>query len=201
MKCYFYLVALVAMFAAYPLEAREKQKWENQPYKYEFNVGWATILDNESFPQTYGYGWDSSSLDMMYADERGPIYTAGGFSAEFGMNFRRWFTLAINASVSGIWHEAYNNISKEYYTKSGAQMAVMPVARFLWIRKRTFRLYSSVGLGAGLSVYDGKTSADIATCIIPLGMQFGSKMYGLVEFGGGSYVNMQGVRFGMGVKF
>lgn len=201
MKKHLYLMAILVVFAVLPLEAKEKQKWDDQPYKYEVNVGWATIMEVDSYSQTFGVISGSSLLDMMYADEQGAVYSAGGFAAEFGLNFRSWFTLAFNASASGIWHESYDNITKRYSTKSGAQVSIMPVARLFWMRKPTFKMYSSFGLGAGFTTYDGKTFPHIAAAIIPVGMQFGDKVYGLIEWGGGANVSMQGVRVGFGVKF
>ena len=201
MKRHLFLSAIIAFFAAMPLTAREKQTWEGQPYKYEAIVGIAPILDHTAFYDPITDSFGSSKLDLMYAPGNGPVYTAGGYSAEFGLNFRNWFTLAFNASASGIWHSAYDEITRQSFKKSGAQMTVMPVARFSWFRGRTVKMYSSLGVGGGLTVYDGKTTPHLATYFVPVGMHFGDKVFGIVEWGTGINANMQAVRVGIGMKF
>jgi hypothetical protein len=41
----------------------------------------------------------------------------------------------------------------------------------------------------------------MSTCFIPVGLQFGGRVYGLAEWGVGMNSNMQGVKVGVGVKF
>ena len=193
-------MAIIVLYAAIPLNAREKQTWEGQPYKYEASISVAPLLDHAAYYDLYTEHIGSASLDLMYAPEKGPVYTCGGFSAEFGLNFRNWFTLAFNASASAIWHDAYDNIHDHYSIKRGAQVSLMPVARLSWLHNRTVKMYSSFGLGGGLTVYDGKTIPHFALSFIPVGMQFGNKVYGIVEWGAGINANMQAVRVGIGMK-
>lgn len=194
-------MAVIAAFAVIPLEARQKQKWENQPYKYELSVGLSSIFDAESYPMGFGTGWSDSALDNMYMDEYGPLYTSGGYSAEFALNFRRWFSLGFDLSTSAVWHRTYSNVTGEYGTKGGAMVNVMPVARFFWVRSRVVKMYSSIGMGVGFTAYDGKFNLHGTCCIVPVGMRIGTKVYGLMELGGGANVNMQGFKAGIGVRF
>ncbi len=194
-------MAIIAGFAASPLNAREKQTWEAQPYKYEVVVGVAPILDHTAFHDFITEDFGSTMLDLIYAPENGPVYTAGGYSAEFGLNFRNWFTLAFNASASGVWHSAYDEVTRQSEIKSGAQLSLMPMARFSWFQGRTVKMYSSLGLGGGLTVYDGKARPHFSMYFIPVGMQFGNKVFGIIEWGAGINANMQAVRVGIGMKF
>lgn len=198
MKKVLFLLTLASALAVIPLRAGEKRS--DLPYKYDFRLGWATIVETSEYGDL-GLSMYSGALDSIYEDQNGPVYTAGGFSAEFGLDFRSWFTLAFNASASGIWYEAYSTLPDRRMRRSGAQISIMPVARFSWVRKRTFRMYSSLGLGAGLTVCAGKATPSLAVCFVPVGIQFGSKVYGFMEWGGGAYCSMQGVRGGVGIKF
>lgn len=201
MKRHLFLLAIIVFFAATPLNARERQTWADQPFKYEVNVSVAPILNNDTYSYMITESLGNAFLDLMYAPENGPVYTAGGYSAEFGLNFRSWFTLAFNASASGIWHDAYDVVNRQNSRKSGAQFSVMPVARFSWLNRRTLEMYSSLGAGAGFTTYDGNTSPHFAVYFVPVGMQFGGKVYGMTEWAVGRNANMHGVRVGIGMKF
>lgn len=201
MKRHLFLSAIIALFAAIPLNAREKQTWEGQPYKYEVVVGISPILDYTAFYDSIAERYGSSLLDLLYAPENGSIYTAGGYSADFGLSFRSWFTLVFNASASGIWHNRYDEVARQIDRKSGAQFSVIPVAKFTWLDWDTVKLHSSVGIGGGFTTYDGKTTPHLATFFVPLGMQLGGRVFGIAEWAVGSNANMQAVRIGIGMKF
>lgn len=201
MNRHFFLMAVIALFAFNSLEAKQKQTWGDQAYKYEVRAGWATVLDLQGLPADLGVAWSGSALDMMYKEEVGSVYTTGGISAEFGLNFREWFTLSCQVSCSGIWNDVLDNITLDKYRRSGALISVMPVARLSWVRKRTFKMYSSAGVGPAVMTYGGKTSAGLSYSIVPVGIQFGDRVYGIAECVTGKNANAQGVKVGIGVKF
>ena len=195
------ILAIIILLATLPANARERQTWAEQPFRYEVNVAIAPILDNSAYSLQLNDRFGTSFLDLIYAPECGPVYTAGGYSAEFGLNFRSWFTLAFNASASGMWHSSYSEITKQSVRKNGVQFSVMPVARFSWLHRRTIKMYSSLGVGGGFTTYDGNTSPHFALYFVPVGMQFGGKVFGLTEWAVGRNANMQAIRLGVGMKF
>ena len=73
MKRHLFLMALLAIFTFLPLEAQQKQKWEDQPYKYEVRIGVSPILDTQQYPFNFFGDWSDSALDMMYMEENGSI--------------------------------------------------------------------------------------------------------------------------------
>ena len=194
-------MAVIALFAFTSLEAKQKQTWGDQAYKYEVRAGWATVLDLQGLPADLGVAWSGSALDMMYKEEVGSVYTTGGISAEFGLNFREWFTLSCQVSCSGIWNDVLDNFTLDKYRRSGALISVMPVARLSWVRKRTFKMYSSAGVGPAVMTYGGKTYAGLSYSIVPVGIQFGDRVYGIAECVTGKNANAQGVKVGIGFKF
>lgn len=201
MNRHFFLMAVIALFAFNSLEAKQKQTWGDQAYKYEVRAGWATVLDLQGLPADLGVAWSGSALDMMYKEEVGSVFTTGGISAEFGLNFREWFTLSFQVSGSGVWNEVFDNLSRDSYRRSGALISVMPVARLSWVRKRTFKMYSSAGVGPAVMTYGGKTYAGLSYSIVPVGIQFGDRVYGIAECVTGKNANAQGVKVGIGFKF
>ena len=201
MNRHFFLMAVIALLAFTSLEAKQKQTWGDQAYKYEVRAGWATVLDLQGLPADLGVAWSGSALDMMYKEEVGSVYTTGGISAEFGLNFREWFTLSCQVSCSGIWNDVLDNITLDKYRRSGALISVMPVARLSWVRKRTFKMYSSAGVGPAVMTYGGKTYAGLSYSIVPVGIQFGDRVYGSAECVTGKNANAQGVKVGIGFKF
>ena len=194
-------MAVIALFAFNSLEAKQKQTWGDQAYKYEVRAGWATVLDLQGLPADLGVAWSGSALDMMYKEEVGSVFTTGGISAEFGLNFREWFTLSCQVSCSGIWNDVLDNFTLDKYRRSGALISVMPVARLSWVRKRTFKMYSSAGVGPAVMTYGGKTYAGLSYSIVPVGIQFGDRVYGIAECVTGKNANAQGVKVGIGFKF
>lgn len=200
MKRHLLLLALISLIAATPLNARERQTWNDQTYKYEVTVGIAPILYENAYDHLISNA-GFSSLDQMYAPQNGSVYTAGGYSVEFGLAFRKWFTLGFNLSSSGIWHDSFDNITKRSNRISGAQVSVMPVAKLSWLNGRTLKMYSSFSAGGGFTVYNGKTSPHYSLYFVPVGMQFGGKIYGITEWGIGRNANMQAVKLGIGMKF
>jgi len=200
MKRFLILSAFLAILPVFSAHAQKnRQKWDDQPQKYEVAIGWASMVDVYEFFDTMYSPYNS--IDALYSEQSGPTYTIGGLSAEFGLNFRSWFTLAFNLSASGAWKETYDPLTSVTGRKSSAVVSVMPVARFTWVRKRNFQMYSSIGAGAFVSASADQVSANVALCFVPVGMRFGNKVFGFVETAGGAGCNMQGVRGGIGIKF
>lgn len=198
MKRFLILSVLFSLLPAVSLLA-QKKKWNDQPYKYEVTFGWAPSINGYEFfdsPHVY-----HGSLDALYAEQYGSAYTFGGLAAEYGLNFRKWFTLGFNLSASGAWRDVYDPLTSVTGRRSAAIISVMPVARFLWVRTTYVRMYSSIGAGVYFCASSNEFSADAAVCIVPVGMQIGRKIFGFMETGGGIGCNMLGVKAGIGVKF
>ena len=101
-----------------------------------------------------------------------------------------------------------NDIST-YDRISATALYLVPNVRFTYVRSEFFKMYSGLGLGLGVlsgfssdkSVYAGIGGADIQPAIqaVPVGIQFGGKLYGLAEVSLGT-VNL-GLRAGIGYRF
>ena len=86
---------------------------------------------------------------------------------------------------------------------------MLPNVRFTYVRSDVFKMYSGVGLGLGVlsgfsatkSAFAGIGGADIQPALqaVPVGIQFGRKIYGIAEVSLGT-MNV-GLRTGIGCRF
>ena len=202
-----FLLSLTAflILSHIPLAAsrREKQTWDSQPYKYEMRFGYGipseTAVDTYLSNPLYSSG---GRLSSIYSPKRGSLYSTGAFTAEFGLNFRRWFTLAFQASVSGVWNDTLTPDGEEIISRtSGAVINLAPQARFNWIKCSAFRLYSSVGYGLTLVAYGDRCDFKPSFQFIPIGITAGRSVFFFAELGGGVDCNFVGGHMGIGYRF
>ena len=213
MKRVFYLtMAFFAMLATLPAVAQTKRETRDLrfqkdfPYKYEVRIGWSgyPILDDARFTSSYRdfyipyehYG----DLDFLYGTGKGKQYMTGLISAEFNIHLKRWFTLAIEAGVNGIWGEQYNKENGVIVNKThGATITCIPHARFYWLNRKNVRVYTGVGLGVTLGKYRAKEEAYFTAQLTPVGITTGRKIFLFGETAIGS--SYMGGKFGVGYRF
>ena len=188
-----------------PLLARktEKQTWDSQPYKYELRFGYGIPSETpvDAYLSNPLYSSDGR-LSSMYSPKRGSLYSTGAFTAELGLNFRKWFTLAFQASISGVWNDTFSPDGTDILSSaSGVVFNIAPQARFNWIKCSAFRLYSSVGCGMTLVSYEGETSLSPSFQFIPIGITAGRSVFFFAELGGGVDCNFVGGHLGIGYRF
>ncbi len=197
------LFLLILLFCVCSAEGREKQTWDTQKYKYELRVGWGMPSDTpvpayESNPAYLNGG----RLSSIYSPVVGSLYSTGGFSAEFGLNFRKWFTLALQTSFSGIWNDVYKpNKTDVMYRDRGVVFNIAPQARFNWVKRPVFRMYSTVGVGLTLVSYGHFNTIEPSFQFVPLGIAAGKDVFFFAELGGGTGCNFLGYHLGLGYRF
>lgn len=203
------------LIAAFPLFAAASP-WQDgdRPYRYEVNLSWGgfPMLDALNFS---GYDFLSvpdevpctpRSLADIYADYTGPSYSTGVISADFNIQFKKWFALGLQANFDGIWSSLHSSDTGERLGNcSGVAFSFLPYARFTYLNRPVVKLYSAVGLGigAGYRKFDNsgweETLVYPAFQVTPIGIMVGRRVYGLFELGAGTvYV---GCRAGIGVRF
>ena len=189
---------------------RRQEFQENFPYRYEVRLGWGgyPILEANTFPNSGGsWGYDvdilpyrNQTLDKMYGTYQGPEYMTGLISGEFSIHFRKWFTLAVEAGLNGMWGRVYDSSDGSFVRRtSGISFTVIPHARFYWANAKSVRFYSGIGLGLGLGRYDGYFETYPAFQFSPVGFSVGRKIFAFGEMSlGTAYF---GGKFGMGYRF
>lgn len=199
----FLLVTVSGICAPVSADGREKQTWAGQKYKYEVRVGWGVPSETpipayESNPAFSRGG----VLSSIYSPVVGSLYSTGGFSAEVGLNFRNWFTLAFQTSFTGVWNDVYDqNKVNVLYRDRGVVFNIAPQARFNWVRRPAFRMYSSVGVGLTLVSYGHRNSLEPSFQFVPIGMAAGKDVFFFAEMGGGPGCNFMVYHLGLGYRF
>ncbi len=197
-------LAVLLILAALPSFAEKKPK-ERSPYKYEVNVSWG-------YMPTIGMGYGyynypmTESLDKIYGNYSGKSVTTGLISADFNIQFLHWLALGTQLNAAAITTEEMSPISQQKIGSfPSVSVSALAYARFTYLNRKYVKMYASVGLGVGYS-YEGapSTSETYSEVIargqfIPLGIMAGDKVYGLLEFGGGT--EYCGFRLGVGYRF
>ena len=194
MKRFLVLICLLCIAGSLSAEGRlnrkEKSFRERFPYRYELRLGYGASpeYDTDNFMRTnYFHKYDYStgpyqpSLDNLYKVQEGAGYVSGVFTAEFSIHYRRWFTLAFNLGVNGMWGNEYDPMTEIYTRKSGASFNFMPVARFNWFTFSKIRMYSAVGAGIYAGFYDDEAVVTPAGMLVPVGITLGKKFFFFAE--------------------
>jgi hypothetical protein len=192
-------------------EMRRQEFSLNFPYKYEVRIGWSgyPILEAANFPN---YGnlpfmdydmipyYKYTSLESLYGTYQGREYMTGLISGEISIHFRKWFTLAVEAGINGMWGRVYDKYDGSFVRHTrGISLTVMPHARFYWANAKNVRFYSGIGIGLGLGQYDKYFEVYPAFQLSPIGFTVGRKIFAFGETSlGTAYF---GGKFGVGYRF
>jgi len=194
---------VIAMLLSLSTDGRERQTWDSQPYKYEVRLGWGMPSDTPVplFISNPIYSTDGT-LSSIYSPKRGTLYSTGGISAEFGLNFRKWFTLAFQTSFSGVWNDILSSDGLEVTGKArGVVFNIAPQLRLNWVKRPIFRMYTSAGVGMTVVSCGARTSVESSFQFIPIGMAIGGDVFFFAEAGGGVENNFLGYHIGFGYRF
>ena len=209
------VLALIIMLGCLPaVMAGPRTDADGLSYKYEFNIGWGgfPVLDATNF-SNYNFlsapdepFFSPGSLGDIYSSYTGPTYSTGILSAEFNIQFKKWFALGLQANFDGLWSTAYSSdTGGRLGSCSGVAFSFLPYARFTYLNRPVVKLYSAVGLGigAGYRKYDFSGFSEVlinpAFQMTPIGIMVGKRVYGLFELGAGTvYI---GCTAGIGYRF
>lgn len=140
------------------------------------------------------------SLDDLYADYSGKVYSTGVISADFSYSFRKWFALSLSIGYNGLFSDMMSSVTGQKVARDrGYAVSVMANARFVYVSRPRFRLYSSIGLGIGTEKFRMKDLFLPASHVTILGVTFGSRVYGFCEYGVG--MDYVGGMVGIGYRF
>lgn len=195
---------LVLILAAVGLKARAQ---ENP--KYQFSFGWGGYPAYEFlFYEMPFTKYDISirylhpDLNRIYRDYPAKMYSSGTFSGEFGINFKKWFTLSFDLAANMVWRNHYDAVTdSKSGTDVGFMIHIVPNARFTWLNRDIVRMYSSIGLGC-MTGTDAETEEFLilpSVQLNPVGIEVGRKLFGFCEIGAGTMFT--GAMAGIGYRF
>ncbi len=204
MKRFFLLTAALLCTTAVLFNAQAGNRRGQVPQKrYQVNVSWSGVPTSDIIWNSDGFFEDcfcgQPTLESLYSDCHDGIYTTGCFSASFLYHFRKWFAIDASAGFSANWMTQYSEGS-DPRTVSWGVGRVGVMARFTWVNRHHFRGYSAIGLQAAFGKdSDFKPRMFVIPQADLVGLEFGSSVFGLLEFGiGGEYT---GAKVGIGYRF
>lgn len=184
---------------------------DGQRFEINFGYGLAPVSQANRF----NTGWTNyGSLASIYRPYASEVKMTGAFSAEFGYRRSpRWLTsmmISYNHVFNSSTFQSYTSENGPSYYSSmskvnGNSLAFIPRLRYDYIVRPGFRLYSSIGIGFGFYfkyTVDDEFNYELVqpeAQLVPVGLSFGRKWFGLFETGiGTQYI---GGRLGFGYRF
>lgn len=187
---------------------------DSNPVKFDLRIGigGAPVAGASYFSGSNSY---SNTLESIYGAYRGPVKTTGVFSADMGILFKKWLAMDICLGVCPFWAENFDGRTDALVGKeNGVAVYLMPKIRFTFLNREYVRLYANIGIGMGKyfgfkelqysysSSYGRKyvdNSFKLEAQVVPLGIEFGRRLFGFCEFGVGTMY--MGATAGIGYKF
>lgn len=156
-----------------------------------FNVGFGVP------PDDYYRG---PLLSNVYGDYSGPVFTTGVINAEVSWYKKDWFTFSLTTAASFTWENFRDSVTdRRTGADVGLNLYLVPQARFNWLRRETFKMYSSIGFGALIATDFDEVNLVPAAQLTPIGFEVGRKLFWFCEAGLGMLYF--GGQFGIGYRF
>lgn len=155
-------------------------------------------------------------ISDYYRNYHGPAYDSGCYSIGAEYYFARWFSLAADFCIEGLWMDLFDrHTDTRTGTDLGIALSLMPQAKFVYLHRPMVRVYSSIGIGAtGYIGFDSKkdryidetgphctygNALSLTIQFTAIGVEVGRKFFGFAEIGTGALYS--GIRAGAGYKF
>ncbi len=203
------LIICLLLMVVIPSEAKGKKEPKAAcPYKYEFNIAWGYVPGYTHDETRDMVSSGNTGLDHIYGNYLARK-SSGLMSADFNIQFKRWFALGLQLNAVVMPGREYSPITENVVGKyTDFEISFLPYARFTYLNRELVKLYSSIGLGLRMD-HDEAPSENVYNdpgnywmpCLqfVPVGVTVGKKVYGLFELGMGS--EYMGCRFGVGYRF
>lgn len=187
------LIILCAIsFFAQEAQAQTWTEKRKEPAKYQqewrFGVAGYPIMELLGYSK-WGYDYDvmapgNIDIDRLYRDYHGPRKMIGLVSAEYSYNRNRHLTYAVGGYASTVWENTYDYKDQRIGTNAGFNLSIVPTVRWKYFVRDRFSMYGSAGLGVSVGYFE-EWNIWPTFMFVPLGLTFGDKVYGFVEYGAG----------------
>lgn len=190
------IIALTVLMSM-NLWAVDREEREKTPPRYELRFGYGGLPMHDEY---YGGNFiNHHGRHELYGPYYGPVMASGNFVTEFDVVFKKWLALSAGIYTDFVWRKKYDGFSGNLVkTEVGATITALPQVRFTYLNREYVSIYSSIGVGIGLSAAEF-VEAILAFQTVPVGLTFGKKVFGFAEICIGT-VNM-GVNVGVGYRF
>ena len=202
----FLKVVVLGLFATVPAGAfTYKCNGQEAPSNW-----WSAGISGMPFPYTLpysnhttGYADGYPVIKNIYTNYRGPMYTTGNISGQYGWNLFRAFSVAASAAFTPYWTCYYDGYTKEKIRNGfSCTLWVVGEARLMYVNRPRIRFFSSLDLGIGVGIKTGRDGASDMSMVLqlnPIGLEFGDRWFGSLKFGVG--VEYMGAQIGFGHRF
>ena len=135
---------LILLALLLPLSLSAQTKTEPE-YKHDWRFGFAgyPLIDQLFFGYSHEPSYNQIDTDHVYGDYHGDCTMVGLFSAEYNTNITQRFTFALSGYLNTVWTPMYNYKGQTSSLKTGLSLHVIPTARFNYISRPAFSMYSS----------------------------------------------------------
>lgn len=217
------LIVLMAVLAIAPasMQARSVCRHFGTHTGWSVHASWATPSDLSAdlFVNGHVGNYRYYGLDVhdIYSDYHGLTLSAGTFSAGVSYKFNRWLSLGADLDLGFLWNERFSAVDDSSKgVGTGVSLMLVPKFRVYYVDRPSWRLYGFIGMGvAKYFGYDKLKGADVdpysgtrefwdyslrgALQFVPIGVEFGRRIFGFFETGVGN--EYTGVRGGIGYRF
>lgn len=179
-------------FLAMEASAQNQAGKQKEPAKYEhewrFGVAGYPIMELLGYSK-WGYDYEvmipgNTDIDRLYKDYHGPRRMIGLISAEYSYNRHKHLTFAVGGYASTVWENSYDYLGNRKGINAGFNLSIVPTVRWKYFVRDKFSMYGSAGLGISVGYFE-EWNIWPTFEFVPLGLTFGDKVYGFVEYGAG----------------
>lgn len=163
------------------------------PHTHELRLGtsFGGTTCGTLIAHNYDINYNGNNLDRPM--EFGPTHRYT-LSLDYGYWVNEWLSVGASVTYMAGLRNIFDNLTKErMMTLHDGDLSIMPIVRMAWYRRGIVQLYSSIGVGIDINIwelnYDGRDiQHDIYFALDTkfIGIAVGRKCFGFVEVGYGS---------------
>ena len=184
------LLCVIPLFALETSAQEFSERFtEHAKYKNEWRFGVAgypmmELLGYSDWGFDFDIMPDKSDIDNLYKDYHGARRMIGLISAEYSYNYRKHLTFSVGGYASTVWEHTYDYMDELKGTNMGFNLSIVPTVRAKYLVRDKFSMYGYFGLGISVGYFEDWNIWPTFQ-FVPLGLTFGEKVYGFVEYGAG----------------
>lgn len=199
----------------YPPRHKERKPIPHERWAVRVGIGMPSDINTDYFTYDSEYfNYTANSLSKYYGPYTGPLYSTGSLSVGGEYLIARWFAIGADLATDMLYCKMYDSLTgRNTDTHHGVSLSFTPMLRFYYLNRPKVRLYGSFGLGVvayfgynltdgtqvkGNTIYYSGDFVELSGQYIPIGVEFGRRVYGFAEAGVGTIYS--GIRAGAGIK-
>jgi hypothetical protein len=189
------------------------------PIEFDFRVSHGFLPITYDFPENFlgeRYYCDVAPPTIeneYYGAQRyeGNLYSTGSLNLSHSVRVKKWLEVGAVISYNGSFRNIYSTVDHSVVTSDNRHSFFFtPTIRFAWFTREYIRMYSSVGVGVGVMIYDDPQFRNVtfhekeiqfgpSIQLTGFGISVGKSVYGFAEAGAVGTLGL--FTIGMGYRF